>query len=206
MSGGILSGNEIHRRVLHEDIQIDPFKPENINPASIDLRLGDEVRVYDQWVNPDVKDQYPPDGRYFTPNVLSAFLDIKNKPSTHAFKMDSDKGWVLHPGILYLMHTLERVHTKNFVPVLDGKSSIGRLGIQVHITAGFGDPGYDGQYTLEVTAVNSIRIYPGMRFCQMRFHSLVGSKSSYQKSGHYTGGAARGAVASKAHAQFHEEP
>lgn len=84
----------------------------------------------------------------------------------------------LEPRKLYLLHTAERVSTKAFVPVLDGKSSIGRLGICIHLTAGYGDPGFDGQYTLEVTCVIPVRIYAGMRFCQMRFHTMVGEPPS----------------------------
>ena len=211
MSGGIYSGPAIQQGVEKGFINIDPFEPKNINPASIDLRLGDEVAVYDGWVNTDVVDEWRRgglgsglfDGLGLCCNRL-AVRDIKERIPTHSFKMCPEKGWVLHPDILYLMHTLERIHSDHCVPVLDGKSSIGRLGIQVHVTAGFGDPGYDGQYTLEVTVKHAIRVYPGMRFCQMRFHSLEGEVLNYQETGHYKGTDAEGAVASVAHTQFQE--
>lgn len=209
----ILSGPEIISAVHREDIHITPFELGLVNPASIDLRLGDEVAVYSDWVDCsaenyhrtvvhglDVANLVHFDGAGLVGH--SYVQDIKKPARLHTFKMDKKTGWVLKPGILYLMHTLESVCTERFVPVLDGKSSIGRLGITIHLTAGFGDPGYDGQYTLEVTTVHCIRIYPGMRFCQMRFHEMVGSFMDYQKVGHYKGEASRGAVASAVHKQF----
>jgi dCTP deaminase len=117
------------------------------------------------------------------------------------WEMTEEKGWVLQPGIGYLMHTEECIYTKKYVPVLDGKSSIGRLFVQIHITAGFGDPNYFGQYTLEVVAHHPIRIFPGMRIAQIRFHTIAGHvKNMYE--GNYKGASARGAVASRAWKQF----
>lgn len=212
---GILSGPEITQQLQHGHISIDPFDPKLVNPASVDLRLGDEVKVYSDWVDDsafahhqtlakglDVEKHVPFDGTGLLPNPYPNYVqDVKSEPRTTDFKI-SEKGWVLLPGILYLMHTLERVHTERYVPVLDGKSSIGRLGIVIHLTAGYGDPGFDGQYTLEVTAVHPVRVYPGMRFCQMRFHSLLGDHISYKDKGHYRGDDACGPVASKAFTQF----
>lgn len=208
MSGGIITGPEIISAVHRRTIDIDPFEPGLVNPASIDLRLGSEVLVYEDWVDCSAADygHYDIfDGHGLVGGGYMSFVqDIKKPARTRTFKMDTKTGWVLKPGILYLMHTVERVCSTAYVPVLDGKSSIGRLGIQVHITAGYGDPGYDGQYTLEVTAMHPIRVYPGMRFCQMRFHTMVGSFMDYQKTGHYKGDAAQGAVGSQAHTQFQE--
>ena len=98
------------------------------------------------------------------------------------------------------MHTVERIRTDFYNPVLDGKSSIGRLFVKVHETAGYGDPGFNGQYTLEVTtSMFPVRLYPGMRICQIRFHTLEGALASYEETGHYKGEAAQGAVGSKVH-------
>lgn len=212
----ILSGPAITDCVEAGDIVIDPFNEKNINPASVDLRLGDEVSVYEHWVDCSSVDHHRhiveglevPSLVHFDGHGLvgqgymSYVQDIKKPAPTRKFKMDKGQGWVLKPGILYLMHTVERVHTERFVPVLDGKSSIGRLGITIHLTAGFGDPGYDGQYTLEVTAAHCIRVYPGMRFCQMRFHHLDGRLLNYKDTGHYQHDQATGPVASLAHTQF----
>lgn len=181
---GILSGQEIERAIAGGLIGIDPLEKKNINPASIDLRLGENVSCYNNFRTP---------------------LDVKKKQKTNKFAINSKCGLVLYPGRLYLMHTVERIRLGQIVGVLDGKSSIGRLGVQVHITAGYFDPGWDGQGTLEVTTVQPVRVYAGMRICQMRFHTLVGSAVSYQDVGHYIGKTATGAVESEAFRQFQEE-
>ena len=192
---GILSDIEIQRALERGDIEIDPFRPEQLNITSYDLTLGDQVKVYKDWVW-----TIAPSEQHFQP--LDRVLDIKNEPEVVTFKMD-DKGFVLRPNIGYLMHTHETVGTKKFNPVLDGKSSLGRLFIACHWTAGFGDPGFFGQYTLEVSVQHPIRIYPGMRFCQIRFHTIAGELSkTYDQVGHYTAGQARGAVPSQAWRQF----
>lgn len=145
----------------------------------------------------------PYDGRGLSPNGVAASgstgsaLDVKQPPRLRKWQMDPEVGWIIQPGVGYLMHTAERVHTEEFVPVLDGKSSIGRLFIKVHETAGFGDPGFNGQYTLEVTSLFPVRVYPGMRFCQMRFHKFEGRITSYQELGRYRGEEAQGAVGSR---------
>lgn len=177
----ILSGAEIARQVKLGRIEIDPYTKDHLNPASIDLTLGKDVVVY-LFSGPE--------------------LDVKKPAETERFTIDRERGYRLEPGMLYLMHTTERVKTEEFVPILDGKSSIGRLGIVVHLTAGYGDPGFDGQYTLEVTVVHPIRVYPGMRFCQMRFHNLLGERVNYQHGGNYTGSDATGPVPSKSYKQF----
>jgi len=183
---GILSGKEIKSQIKNGDIEISPFDPELVNVASVDLRLGEMVRMYETNNS----------GRGALGRVA---LDCRTEPMTHLFEMNPT-GFVLQPGELYLMHTVERVFSNRFVPVLDGKSSIGRLGICVHLTAGYGDPGFNGQYTLEVTTVYPVRVYPRMRFCQMRFHMIEGEVQQY--TGNYTGGAAMGPVASRCWKQF----
>ncbi len=199
---GILADSEILRAVDCGFIHIDPFTREHLNPTSYDLTLGDEVAVYKSAVvTYDAPKTMHEDGRYFYVN-RDGWIDIKREPEMARFKMHSS-GWILKPGIGYLMHTRERVQTDCFVPVLDGKSSIGRLFVKVHETAGYGDPGFDGQYTLEVTVQHPIKLYPGMRICQIRFHTIAGRVvKTYDKVGHYTREAARGAVASQAWKQF----
>ncbi len=204
--GGVLSGPEIKNALKYGVIEIDPFDERNINPASIDLRLGSTVKVYEGWVNFGAA--YRRQGQYFDGHDLVAVpqhvKNIKEQHSTRSWEMNADQGWVLKPGILYLMHTLERIRLERMVSVIDGKSSLGRLGIQVHITAGYFDPGWDGQGTLEVVVTSPVRVYPGMRFCQMRFHTLCGDMLSYQDTGHYKGKGAQGAVGSMAFTQFEE--
>lgn len=218
---GILSDNEIRTAYALGKIEIDPFNPENLNPTSLDLTLGEEVAVYKRWVAYDEDfDRRPRVGNVEVGisraeiigrvrdgddmhSIRDAVLDVRKEPEVAKFKIHPDRGWILKPGIGYLMHTRERVRTESFVPVLDGKSSIGRLFVKVHETAGYGDPGFDGQYTLEVTVQHPIRLYPGMRICQIRFHTIAGEVGkTYDKVGHYTQEAAKGAVASQAWKQF----
>ncbi len=218
--GGILSDRTLKMALEEGTIKIDPFTAEHLNSASYDVTLGDEVVIYKKWVHYDEDyDKVSPfvvnrmtvtgkprdgsgfyalDGRFSDP-----ILDIREEPETASFKMTPDFGWILKPGIGYLMHTRERVLTKHFVPILDGKSSIGRLFITIHVTAGYGDPGFDGQFTLEVKATHPIRVFPGMKIGQIRFHTVVGEIDNlYSKVGHYTGRAAQGAVPSQAWRQF----
>ena len=188
----LLTGREIYKQVQAGNIQIDPFDQGRVNPNSYDLSLGDFVAVYSNWV---VELEPSPDGRHLYSRDNE--LDIKTKPEVMLYKIDPEVGWLLKPGIGYLMHTVERIHTELFTPVLDGKSSIGRLFVAVHVTAGYGDTGFNGQYTLEVKVVHPIRVYPGIRFCQMRFHVPTGDITSY--AGNYQGEAAVGPVPSRAH-------
>lgn len=194
----ILTGPEIRRQITQGNIEIDPFVAEHVNPASVDLTLGREILTYD--LSNERK-------RKLVGLVLGgipqqwgdAVLDAKIQPST-LLDTIPEEGVVLVPGELYLMHTVERVCSKKFVPVLDGKSSLGRLGVSVHATAGFGDIGFDGQWTLEVTCVLPVRLYAGMRVAQMRFHAVQGEIEQY--AGNYSGETARGPVASRSWRQF----
>lgn len=213
---GILSDSAISSAVERGDIRIDPFTSAHINPASYDLTLGDEVTVYKHWVgyneNYDVRPKFgisiadvtgkPRDGSDMFA-VRDTVLDVRKEPETVSFKIDPNQGWILKPGIGYLMHTRERIWTEKYVPIVDGKSSIGRLFVQIHATAGYGDPGFDGQYTLEVIVQHPIRVYPGMRIGQIRFHTLEGELSkTYKATGNYKGEHAKGAVGSQAWRQF----
>lgn len=220
----ILSGHEIRRQVELTRITIDPFDDGHINPGSVDLTLGPEVAVYEDFTDCSTADEWqrvtewraesrsvscgenfargPYDGQglqpsHYTPGTRKLALDTKKPAKLRKWQMDPEAGWLILPDVGYLMHTVERVHTDHYVPVLDGKSSIGRLFIQVHVTAGYGDAGYDGQYTLEVTSKFPVIVYPGMRFCQMRFYCILGEVLSYRDTGHYQGKQATGAVASR---------
>lgn len=211
---GILPGNQILAMMRLGLISIEPFDERNINPVSYDLTLGDEVMVYKRWVGYDetydVRSQFglsraeitgkPRDGSDMFPIKDGRALDVKEEPETVKFKIDPQAGWLLKPGIGYLMHTRERICTKKYVPIIDGKSSIGRLFMLVHWTAGFGDPGFDGNYTMEVSVLHPLRVYAGMKVAQIRFHTIAGSPKLYD--GNYTGEAATGPVASRAFRQF----
>ena len=195
LEGGVLSDSAIHRAVNRGDIEIDPFDSARLNPCSYDLTLGNEVAVYDHWVTPWEG------GSWDNLSPRDTEIDIKNEPKVTRFMIDPKRGFGLRPGVGYLMSTVERIHTKKYVPVIDGKSSIGRLFMFCHVTAGYGDAGFRGQFTLEVVVVHPLRIYAGMRVAQMRFHTILGE--DYKPyAGNYTGETATGPVASKAWRQF----
>lgn len=150
----ILSGREIKRR-LDKDIFIEPFSPTQLGPNSYNLRLYNELLVYDDSV-----------------------LDMKKKPNVHSIIIP-DEGLVLQPGVLYLARTVEYTKTTAYVPMLEGRSSIGRLGLFIHITAGFGDVGFAGFWTLEMFCVKPIHVYPNVEICQIFYHSIEGDYDQY---------------------------
>ena len=120
----ILSGKEIQKQVEMGTIKIDPFSQDLINPNSYNLRLHSDLLVYDNKI-----------------------LDMKEKNTASPLKIPDD-GLLLEPNTLYLGRTIERTATDKYVPMLEGRSSVGRLGLFIHITAGFGDIGFDGFWTL----------------------------------------------------------
>lgn len=206
-NGGILSGVEIIDAVGRGEISISPWNKKNINSASYDLTLGSIVAVYRDVVYHDFEfsssgvpgERLSPKDS-FVPH-RNCCIDISKQNAIIKYEMDQ-KGIMLKPGIGYLMHTSERISTSKYEPVLDGKSSIGRLFVTAHVTAGYGDPGFDGQYTLEVVVVHPTIVYPGVRFCQMRFHTIVGDIIPYE--GSYCGKLAEGPVPSRSWKMFNE--
>jgi dCTP deaminase len=150
----ILSGHEIRAR-LGQDIAIDPFVDANLNPNSYNLSLHDELMVYEELV-----------------------LDMRRANRVRRITIPAE-GLVLSPGQLYLGRTVERTETHNLVPMIEGRSSIGRLGLFVHVTAGFGDVGFCGYWTLEMFAVQPVRIYPGVAICQIFYHQIHGDVTEY---------------------------
>lgn len=201
---GILTGEEIKREVAAGNISVTPYEEKNVQPASIDLRLGSGIKIYTDLVDGWWTDKTDHPGSWLRPSNPMKYLDPKVPSATHDIEIP-ERGFIIKPGILYLMHTLERIHTEKYVSVLDGKSSIGRMGVVIHLTAGYGDPGFDGQYTLEVTCIHSVVLYPGMKIAQMRFHAMQGEvNTSYASKGHYVGDRALGAIPSMAHKQFED--
>ncbi|MGB4141251.1 MAG: dCTP deaminase [Limnochordia bacterium] len=155
----ILSGKEIHRN-LNKKIFIEPFNIKQLNPNSYNLRLHNELLVYEEPV-----------------------LDMK-KPNKTRLSTIPESGLVLEPGRLYLGRTIEYTRTEGFVPMLEGRSSVGRLGLVIHVTAGFGDVGFAGYWTLEMFCVNPVKIYPGVEICQIYYHTIEGDYEPYS-SGKY---------------------
>ena len=150
----ILSGQAIRER-LGTDILIDPFDESQLNPNSYNLALHDELIVYEEVV-----------------------LDMAKANRVRRIPIPSG-GLVLSPNQLYLGRTVERTTTHQLVPQIEGRSSVGRLGLFVDVTAGFGDVGFSGYWTLEIFAVQPVRIYPGVPICQIFYHELTGEVEEY---------------------------
>jgi dCTP deaminase len=157
----ILSGKEILKR-KDQDIIIEPFNENQVNPNSYNLRLHNELMVYE-----------------------NSPLDMKEENSAEKIIIPED-GLLLDSRKLYLGRTIEYTETHNLVPMLEGRSSVGRLGLFVHVTAGFGDVGFKGYWTLEIFCVQPIKIYPSVEICQIFYHSVEGDVDPY-KSGKYQG-------------------
>ncbi len=155
----ILSGREIKRHIGKEII-IEPYDEKRINPNSYNLSLANELLVYKNDV-----------------------LDMKI-PNETEHLIIPEHGLVLQPRRLYLGRTNEYTKTDRFVPMLEGRSSTGRLGLFIHVTAGFGDVGFSGYWTLEIFCVQPIRIYPNAEVCQIYYHDILGDYDRYS-SGKY---------------------
>ena len=150
----ILSGKEIKSKMGNEII-IDPFNESQLNPNSYNLRMHEKLLVYED-----------------------AVLDMKKEHTTEEIIIPED-GLILETGKLYLGRTVEYTETHNYVPMLEGRSSIGRLGLFVHVTAGFGDVGFCGYWTVEIFCVQPIRVYPNVEICQIYYHGIEGEYDKY---------------------------
>ncbi len=157
----ILSGREIEKR-LGGDIVIDPFEASQLNPNSYNLRLHDRLLVY-----------------------RGSELDMRLDNKADELRIPPE-GLHLEPGKLYLGRTVEYTETHNAVPMLEGRSSVGRLGLFIHVTAGFGDVGFKGYWTLEIFCVQPIVIYPKIEICQIYYHEISPDHEEYAK-GKYQG-------------------
>jgi dCTP deaminase len=131
------------------DIRITPFCEECLNPNSYNLSLHNELLVYEEVV-----------------------LDAK-QPNRFRRLTIPEEGMILSPGQIYLGRTIEHTETHNLVPMIEGRSSI------VHCSSGFGDAGFRGHWTIEMFAVQPIRIYPGLRICQIFYHEITGDVREY---------------------------
>ena len=144
----ILTDKTIYDEIAARNIVIEPLIEENIGTNSVDLTLSKTLLMYTDHI-----------------------LDVRKK-NHYAPMIIPDEGMILQPGILYLASTVEYTETLRHVPIIQGKSSLGRLGLFVHITAGFGDVGFKGHWTLELTCVQPVKIYPGMKIAQICYHDI----------------------------------
>ena len=155
MATSVLSDGTIRRLVEEGRISIDPWDPGLVQPASVDLRLGDSFRVFH--------------------NHRTAAIDLRDPPTNLTEEVVTSDVFVIHPGEFVLGVTLEHVRLPDDVVArIEGKSSLGRLGLIVHATAGFVDPGFSGTLTLEITNLTRvpIKLYPGLLIAQLSFMAL----------------------------------
>ncbi len=153
----ILTDDQILEEIKSKNIVIEPFRRECLGSNSYDVHLGKFLAVY--------KD---------------AILDCKKDHPIDQFEISLD-GFVLQPNILYLGVTQEYTETLRHVPFLEGKSSIGRLGIDIHATAGKGDIGFCNAWTLEISVRHPVRVYPGMPIGQLIYFEVSGKiQTSYR--------------------------
>src|SRR5438067_1146782 len=146
----ILSDTRILEEIKNQTIKIEPYSREYLGSNSYDVHLGKYLATYDD-----------------------KELDAKKHNKITTFEIP-EQGYVLQPGELYLGVTEEYTETHAHIPFLEGKSSTGRLGIDIHATAGKGDVGFCGNWTLEISCAQPVRVYAGMPIGQLIYFVVEG--------------------------------
>ena len=189
----LLSDRDIRTDVDNGRIKLDPYDPDMVQPSSIDVRLDRYFRVFENH-------RYP----HIDPAADQPDL-------TRAVEPEADEPFILHPGEFVLGSTYEQVTLPDDVAArLEGKSSLGRLGLLTHSTAGFIDPGFQGHVTLELSNVATlpIKLWPGMKIGQLCFFRLSSpAEEPYGSARHgsrYQG--QRGPTPSRSNLNFHRTP
>lgn len=186
----LLSDHDINAELQSGRIGLSPSEPEMVQPSSVDVRLDRYFRLFD--------------------NHKYGVIDpAQDQPElTRLIEIDPDEGFILHPGEFVLGSTFEQVRLPDDIAArLEGKSSLGRLGLLTHSTAGFIDPGFEGHVTLELSNVATlpIRLWPGMKIGQLCFFRLTSPAERPYGAGatfsRYLG--QRGPTASRSHLNFH---
>lgn len=186
----LLSDRDIRSEIDNGRVTLDPWDPSMIQPSSVDVRLDKYFRLFDNH-------KYP---------VIDPAQD--QPELTRLVEVDGDEPFVLHPGEFVLGSTYEEITLPDDVAArVEGKSSLGRLGLLTHATAGFVDPGFTGHVTLELSNVATLPIvlHPGMKIGQLCFFQLSSAAEhpygSSAKGSHYQG--QRGPTASRSFQNFH---
>jgi dCTP deaminase len=187
----ILSDRDILAAIADGRVGIEPFDPADVQPSSVDLHVDRFFRTFH--------------------NARHPYIDVKRpmEDLTELVEVSADEAFILHPGEFVLGSTKEYVRLPDdLVARLEGKSSLGRLGLLIHSTAGYVDPGFEGHLTLELSNVANlpITIYPGMRIGQISFFGLSSPAQSPYGSprigSKYQG--QRGPTASRYHENFEQ--
>lgn len=158
----MLGAHEILKQIKKGNITIEPFNEKQLNPNSYNVRIADKIKVYNN----------------------RAVLDSRSENTAYNEITIPPEGFILLPNVLYIGSTKEIIGSDKFISAIDGRSSFGRLGMQIHLTAGFGDVGFHGTYTLEITVVQPLRIYPDDQVAQVYFEKVDG-KVDFLYSGRY---------------------
>lgn len=151
----ILTGAQIDKEVREGSIVLSDYHEKRLNPNSYNLRLGSRLLAY---ANP--------------------ILDTEIENPTTCRQYNIGDQITLFPNQLYLAETMEWTETHNHIPMIEGRSSFGRLGLFVHVTAGFGDIGFKGRWTLEICCLKPIRLRIGCEICQIFYHQPFGDITS----------------------------
>jgi dCTP deaminase len=160
----ILTGSAIEREVARGRIVIDPFDPSCVNPNSYNFKLSNVLKIY-----------------------VDSVIDTRS-PARSRTVVIPPEGYVLEAGRLYLGASIERIGSAHFAPTYAARSSVARLGMFINLSAPLGDIGFVGCWTIQLYAVNHVRVYPGMRIGQMMFWQPLGDIVLYEgKYQHATG-------------------
>ncbi len=154
----ILTDKEILKEIVDKSIVIEPYDPTCLGTNSYDVHLGAHLATY-----------------------IDEVLDAKKHNKIKHFDIEED-GFVLQPGVLYLGVTKEYTETHKHVPFLEGKSSTGRLGIDIHATAGKGDVGFCNTWTLEISVSQPVKVYAGMPIGQLIYFKIEGEVENLYNS------------------------
>lgn len=179
----ILSDSMIVTEMNAGNIIISPFEPNHMNPNSVDLTLAPTFKVYDPGI-----------------------LDPRKANPTSEFVIP-EEGYVLNSGDVYLYACNERIGVRNNIRAkVEGKSSLGRLGLFVHVTAGFIDTGFEGSLVLELVATRSVIVYPNMKICQVEFARVEGEiMETYDRKAGSKYMNQTGVTASRMHLNFKQQ-
>ncbi len=207
----LLLADKIKKEILSGNILAEPFIEKNLSINSIDVTLYNKLVTYvelkfvrDKNGNLWVKRKNPFKdllNKLFLCISSPFFIDMKKENKIYEFDIPKE-GIVLTPGILYLGSTVEKVGSSKFVPMYEGRSSMARLGVQSHISAGFGDLGFQSNWTLEINVVHPVKFYQNIRIGQVFFHEAeISNEEDLKKySGKYT--EQSGPQASKSYLDF----
>lgn len=181
----MLNDAEIRKAIQDEWITVEPFDDSRLQPVSLDLTLGDAYRRYRDDIQViETRDT----GEYANTECWGIVPSWQNHTTGHT--IPRGPGLKLHPRDFILASTVETIRLgPAFAARVEGKSSLGRLGLAVHVTAGFIDPGFEGQITLEIAnlAQAAIKLHAGMPIAQIVFEPVTPPERDYSVTGHYQG-------------------